>query len=410
MRRRLAHVGSRQLMNGFSTDSNSSAPGKTFCAKVALPVTDAYAIRPVFQNHTATDITSCKVIASCSANPVENFNNAGTWVAATWSGSATGTIAQGTATAPKLTATDFIPLEPIARSDALPSTIYHIRLFVPNTNATVPGVANNTGTSVNATWGAFAGNEFRQSVNVGDFVASPGTYTEAGAGGAMPLAAVEFLTPRGVITISVHGDSIDAGFAATRINSNALVLAAESKSTALLPIVVRSLAQSGTDGSTYTNLAEQFIAANKPTIAVFRAGSPNDGTPTAAIILTKKYNVLRFLKVCQENDTLPVLKTELPRATSSANTTSQYNAAQDDLRKGFNDWVRAICAAGHAILLDEDALLSNNAAYGVAALFGSATYTTDGLHLSDAAYALAASNATYGAINALLARVIYIAP
>lgn len=159
----------RQISNFYATDGNASAPGKTYTLKIALPVRDAVAIRLVIASTVAASIAGVRAIASSSASPSEPYNNAGTWTAATFGGASSGTLPSGSAALPSVTRSDWIPVVPVAPSDGGPRTIYHLRVFIPNTSTSAPVVG--TGSSTNFTaWTDALNQEWICSVNVGDNV------------------------------------------------------------------------------------------------------------------------------------------------------------------------------------------------------------------------------------------------
>ncbi len=393
-RSKSSNIGDRQLMNNFATDGNGSAPGKTYHMKNAVPATDVLAVRIVYQNHTAAAIAGIKAIASSSASPSDQYNNAGVWTAATFGGAATGTLPAGTATAPAVLKTDWIPVVPLARSDAGPSTIYHVRSFAPNTNATLPTVGNGGGVSPSTTWGARANEEWSCAVNVGDFVASPTTFTAAGEGSPFAIA-IEYMTAATTLTVMNFGDSIRMGYVASAPGNCDIVVAAKAASTPARPISVQNSAQGGSNSDTYIGLAEALIPIHKPAMAVYSVFTPNDTAPTAATIQAQKVKRGRFLKVCQDNGVIPVLSTSVPN-TNAGNTASTYSAAVDDLVKALDNDTRALCATGKALLLDLSLILSNTQTAGVARLWKTGL-NADGLHPNDAGYLASASDMTVGA-------------
>lgn len=385
----------RQIMNNFNTDGNG-APGKTYHIKNALPAIDIIGIRLWFQNQTASPITGVKAIISSGTTPSENLNNAGAWAAVTFGGAATVTIPAGSLIAPAAIASDVISIAPLRRSDGGNSTLIYARAFVPVANAAVPTIGNGSGISPTATWNVLQNQEYYAAVNIGDFVASPSTFTVAGEG-APCIVGIEYVTTSSVIDVITFGDSINMGYLSNAPGNSDMVIAALTASTQTRPISIRNMAQGGSNSDTYIALAETIIPIQKPMAAVYGVFTPNDGAPTAATIRAQKAKRSRFLSVCLDYNVIPILSTSVPN-TNAGNTASTYSAAVDDLVKALDDDTRSICASGKALLLDRSVIMSNDIIYGVARLWRQGmNFPGDGLHPGDAGYQASAADMVRGA-------------
>jgi hypothetical protein len=182
----------------------------------------------------------------------------------------------------------------------------------------------------------------------------------------------------GASTVSGHGDNTDGcgrgwAYRATKQISS-------------VPVVNVNCGYSGQ--STVYSLPEAIAHVNriKPNAAAYLSFSTNDADiGTAAGTARQKAAAIAFVDACRAVGTVPMLMTF--QAWSSA-TTDQKSA-----RNEFNNFVRTICAAKMAVLIDIDATVSSGDAWINAA------WTIDGAHPSSLGHQVIA-DAVYRNIEA----------
>ena len=131
---------------------------------------------------------------------------------------------------------------------------------------------------------------------------------------------------------------------------------------------------------------------HNPAVVVYHAWSPNDitqggGTVTDALVDAMWARCSRLITLCRRRNIGLVLCTGSPRATNGANTASSYTSPEDAIRQSFNDRLRAITGPRLAIADTGGSAVGNGA---TPELWASANLTQDGLHESQAGYALQA--------------------
>ena len=157
------------------------------------------------------------------------------------------------------------------------------------------------------------------------------------------------------------------------------------------------LAQFGWGGQTSAQYTQRFfdlMALNDasglpvflPDVLIYSPFSPNDGTPTQAIINAQAYQTARVLAICQLKGILPIIWTAAPN--------NAYTQAQDAFRQALNTQIRNMGITSIYLVVDFDSVLSNGAnpeqyktGYSIA----------DGVHPSDIGY---------GAMAALLQPIL----
>lgn len=380
------HMGARGCYaNCPSPTFAQSGNTYTWNLAVAIPA-DAIAVQLVAANAVTSDVTGVSGTVSIGGTKTELLNNAGAWTAATWAGASTVSLTAGTTDNPAFVLSDWVPITPstttFTSSAGLALQMCYARIATPSANANVSllgaAVASSTGwvTSVDEQVMALR-------YQIGDFVATPTGMTGSSNPANAPIVGVRYITAsKNCVQVMALGDSIEfgagltpAGYAWGHIACNNL--SADNK--------IYSFLNHGYSGQTTTKMlarARVVIPQFKPNIVILPAFSPNDGTPTQAIINTQLYNVRMMAQICLDNGALPIILEGFPKATNASNVASSYTAGQDALRTTLNTLHQdgAIVYVRHG--------LGNGAS---PELWGSASYTSDGIHPSDAGVAIIAA-------------------
>ena len=380
------HLGARGCyVNCPSPTFAQSGNTYTWCLAVAIPA-DAIAVQLVAANAVTSAITGVSGAVSIGGTKTELLNNAGTWTAATWGSASTVSLTAGTTDTPAFTLSDWIPITPsvttFTGSEGLALQMCYARIATPSANANVSllgcAVASSSGwvTSVDEQVMALR-------YQIGDFVATPTGMTGSSNPANAPIVGVRYITAsKNCVQVMALGDSIEFGAGLTPVGYTWGHIACNNLSTDK----IYSFINHGYSGQTTTKMlarARVVIPQFRPNVVFLPAFSPNDGTPTQAIINTQIYNIRMMAQLCLDNGALPIILEGLPKTTNSSNVASSYTAGQDALRTALN----AMHASGAIVYVRHG--LGNGAS---PELWGSASYTSDGTHPSDAGVAIITAN------------------
>jgi lysophospholipase L1-like esterase len=382
--RKLGHVGDRCCCLVNTPSWAQSATTYTWSLAAAIPA-DAIAVQIISINGQAYTPSNITGAVSVGATKTEQLNNAGAWTNATWSGASTVTMPAGTQANPTFTLSDWIPITPAAStfnsSAGLPLQMCYARIATPSTNTSV-SLAGYTGS--NTAWGTIADNNVRIALfQAGDFVASPSGMTGASDPQNAPIVGIRYMTATAnVVNVMALGDSIEFGAGATIFGNSFGHIACNSLSKSNRIYSFNNQGYSGQSTAAILARAKVLIPQFKPQIVIFPAFSPNDGTPTQAIINAQLANIRQISDLCLRNGAMPIVLQGLPKTTDSTNTTSAFTAPQDAFRVALN----ALNASGAIVYVNHG--LGNSAS---PELFGSSSYTSDGTHPSDVGNTLLSS-------------------
>jgi lysophospholipase L1-like esterase len=376
-------LGARNITGTGQSAFSTAGADYTWSLCIALPV-GFHAVRPICGNTLSAAITGCTAAASVGGTGSDLLNNSGTWTTATWAGAASGSIPGGGTTAAPVfsTPTDWINIEDTPRVDGGTLKLVYLRMMTPLANASVPLIG--PGASFN--WDAPSdGWIFSHRFQSGNYVASPSGMTGSSNPFGAPICGVQFLAETEVKTILFIGDSITHGSSASPLMNSFAHQATVLVSTSTNPAVCANFGANSRNSTEIATRADSLIPLIKPSYVVMPAGSPNDGTPTAANIGARKAAHRRVATVAAANNVRRlVIWDELPRTTDATNATSSYNVAQDLLRKQNNrDNTIGVVKVSMNTLQDTDS-------DAVASKWVSAAATADGLHPSAAGHALMA--------------------
>ncbi|MDH4391257.1 MAG: hypothetical protein QE285_07515 [Aquabacterium sp.] len=249
------------------------------------------------------------------------------FIAVTWGGSASVTVAAGTATAPTWAVSDFTAISSIPRVDD--STKFPLVLVREYFNArTLSTMTFGSGADVDTFSTLLAPHEFYQTAQATVDGATPATaanYTATWAAGTntqtMRIFGLLFRIRGTSDTVLIAGDSILRGsFGA---NGGTLqspgnmvggwftksILALSSKTA---PIGFVNLGISGDTSTSYLARTKAAMTALRPNVCGYAPYTTND-TPTNVLVITQQLSrALDFVDTCQTNRVAPILLQATP--------------------------------------------------------------------------------------------------
>lgn len=406
-----------------NTITPGSVTSQTLQIKAAIPA-DADAVGAIFFHHdTSNALTGVRACVAATeifygstsdelrhpfANgaAVKTLDDAGSlygWRSATWGGAASPTLAApaavggtaGLSNVPTSAVMDMVPLPPlpISATDIAgggdPAFRYvMLRFYIPGSAGNKYAFSAFTHSVVKSAINAGWVTRFGQS---GGDVVTTAINTTCGDSPSLslPVAIVYRSKSRGRGFLFC-GDSITQGQGSTVTDEQMqpYVMRACNRFTAgkWSPINIGCSSQTQ---ATFLAAAQSAIPALKPAVAMFQAGSVNDGA-WATLLAMQQYTIAAmgrvqtFLALCAANSVQPVLATWIPVPAASI-ASSALGLTIDAERRAFNARIRAIGAAGGAMIFDADALLTDNGtvdAFGVRRI--AASLTPDGTHPNEA--------------------------
>lgn len=375
-------VGTQRI---FAHTAGSAAAGYTF-ARQAAAAYSFLAVRLVFANYanTAQTITSAKVAVSPTAG---NDGTALSWVNVTFGGSPSGTHpaapgGAGSNVMPSLYYSDWIDLASIPRTD------FPGRSPLLCTRAYFSGASSQQQLFGNAMQDYAAAGladsyEFASAITAGDAVSTISALTPAASGTWICPVGVEYLYSRPTIVVADVGDSLfggqlgDTTSAGWRpVTDQACRLLRAARSGVIYSPASYAIRGQNTTASYVT--AREIVNKQRPDFLVFKAWSPNDGTPTQSLMDAAWRRVLYLVEHCLANNVRPVVVTSYP--------VNSYTSGELALLNAQNARVRAL--APMVLVSDEGAAITDPANPGKI----NPTYLAGaGTHLNAAGYAAAAS-------------------
>ena len=361
--------------------------GANYTWSLACAVPAAFtAIRLILQNNLLVPVTGVTACASVGGTASDLTNNAGTFTNATFAGASSVSLAAApVAGNPSLTVSDWIPITSTPRVDGGTLPLVYVRCMTPLANTNAP--LNGMGVGVTGWATKSDGLIWAWRFQSGDFVTTPSGMTGSTDPSSSPIVGIQYLSAAGaILSVATFGDSITSAYLATIPGDSwgHRAVASYAKGT--------SYANAGWAGQSTAQIlvrAQVYIPLLKPSHAFYPLFSPNDGTPTAAIITAAYMRSLQFVDLCRQNGVYPIVWSGLPRTTDATNTASSYTNGQDDLRKGLNNAFAAIGVE----FCDMAAAMSDTTALGTASKWVSAAATVEGLHPSNSGNDLMAAKA-----------------
>ena len=369
-----------QKLMGISgvTDQTSAF---TYLVKMALDA-DFDAVRVVYYHHGtgSPTITACvaatetaqmdttdrlfeSIVGGVKSQAKDSVSDDKGWRSVLWSGVASPTVvAAPNAWAPTISVSDWVPIQSVPRADGGSLPLLMLRLYAANA-ATQPFSKVSCVPAMRSASAQNYGRILQSAAYLGDAVSVISDAARPGSlASSCPTIGIQFRTrSRGLVMMGV-GDSITQGDGqvADLFSSWGLRAAAKLSNTGRPASYVNNGA-SGRTSAVYYPSGVNTAGVVKPNILVYSAYSPNDygASPTAGAlryaVQTMVSRTQAMLEYCYANDITPILTTGCPHSSQLTTT------AVDDVRKAYNEKIRAMCAAKMAYLADFDKALSNGA-------------------------------------------------
>ena len=336
--------------------NSSTYLGKTHQA-VMTAECPFYAVRVRLLNSSSTTQTIDNVAVAPSANFSSNSTPTGSWIQAAFGGSASVVLPARLATnQPSVTFSDWIPIVSIARTDGDGRPMLYMRAFNgSSTEATI----TDGGAFNQAQWNAANANTLSRLVKGGydntgnNYVASSQT-SFALTAGALLAMDFEYLALGSVLTVAGLGDSITdgTGGSISVMGASWGHRACAALSTPTNPVAWSNLSRSGSNTAFFLERLQGLLAGGmRPHVLVYSPFSPNDSTPTQALMDAARARLAQVIELCKTYGIVLVVWTGLPYA---------YNSTADAFRIAFNNDIRALAQKGVAVV-DMDAVMSDGA-------------------------------------------------
>jgi lysophospholipase L1-like esterase len=375
--------GHRTTTGTLATTTSSAYLGKTHQA-VMTAECPFYAVRVRLLNSSANTQTIDNVAVAPSANFSSNSTPTGSWIQATFGGSASVVLPARLATnQPSITFSDWMPIVSIPRTDGDGRPMLYMRAFNgSSTEATI----TDGGAFNQAQWNAANSNTLSRLVK-GGYDNTGGNYVASAQAsfalttGALLAIDFEYLALGTVLTVSGLGDSITDGTGGpiSVMGASWGHRACAALSTPTNPVAWSNLARSGSNTAFFLERLQGLLAGGmRPHVLVYSPFSPNDTTPTQALMDAARARLAQVMELCKTYNIIPVVWTGLPYA---------YNSTADAFRVAFNNDIRALAQKGVAVV-DMDAVMSDGAT-PARMIRSPVDYTdTNLLHPSDAGVAV----------------------
>ena len=393
---------------GVSVNNNAGA-GNTWCMKMAAPG-DFDAVRVFYYHGSTSGATVVKAIVAATETALQDTDVnrwrpvvSGTeystldaaeqygWKSVTWAGASSVTPAAGTATAPTVVSSDWIPLRSVPRSDGAAFPLVHVRInFTGGTSSyTGTDASMNTATAANGGfifqcgWGSDASSLY---------VTAPAANNPSGAQNRnTPAIGVQFRTRKPGIAIIGIGDSLtQCGAVVADGFSSWGWRAAAAISAAGLPCGFVNNGVASQDASVFSAAGTNAITKWGANVVTCQSFSPNGpGTPPFNTDALMRYSVQQqaaymqaVISAAKAAGAIPIITSPLP----SANVT---NASQDAYRTAYNTQV--LTPAEDRASIDWNTAFTDGAS--PARINATYLYTTDGLgvHVNEAGVAVKAA-------------------
>jgi len=317
-----------------------------------------------------------------------------TWVDATFSSAASGSLALSDGTMPSFTATDWIDVSSIDRTDggSLPVLLVRIEQpaaagFMTNPFSDLANMANKASVGqrpYRAAAMAVLGVTTKASVNAAAYSANH------------QAAIVQYAPRTKAKTVMAFGDSLTEGSGGVSINTYSwLHKACEAAHTSAMPIEIANFGWGGKDSNEFYDMASVFAPMCKNALAFYAAFTPNSSLVAANVDVFRRYTA-RFLELCDTYGITPILDTGIPSTYGLAQ--GKNWAAVDNLRIARN---AELLLSGFPVADFSSVMTGGFNATNTLQRDIVAAYTTDGLHPNDAG-----ADAMYRIAEAAIRKVI----
>lgn len=394
---------------GMSVTSGSTA-GRTWSVKLTAPG-DYDAVQLFYYHHDTSATTVLQAIAAVTdeertstinqvTRPIQSGTENNTlddtttplgWKSIKWAGAATKTSAAGTATAPAVNISDWLPLQSIARRDGSSQPFVLVRVSITGgtssfTNGTATGTGMEAATSANA---GFIMQSRWEADAAGNMVTNPAANNlTAGASNNTITIGVRFRCRKRGISLLMIGDSLTQNGSTSIFSDGYSGVGLQTMQAICALGVPCGFINHGMASQTMQTFQPPGIAAITnwaPNAVTMQGFSPNNSYSSTGVA---GYQIQQEASLVQEAVSaarvgmgIPLVTTGIP---SSAGTIS--SAAIDTLRKNWNTIIRAM--GGGTYIADWDLLTSDG---GSPARLLAAADSGDGIHYNAAYAALLAA-------------------
>lgn len=233
-----------------------------------------------------------------------------TWVNATFSGSASGSLALSDGVTPSFTATDWIDVSSIPRTDGGEFPILLVRIeqpaaagYMTNPFSDMSGMSNK----------ATVGQRPYRSAAIALLGVTTKSSVNAAAYSANHQAAIVQYAPRVLgRCVMGFGDSLTEGAGGVSPPTwSWLHKACEAVHSSSTPIEIANLGWGGKDSDEFFTMASLFLPMVPDAIAFYAAFTPNSSLVAANVDVFRRYTA-RFLELCNTYKITPILNTGIP--------------------------------------------------------------------------------------------------
>jgi len=309
---------------------------------------------------SSTNNISQPIVGGTAYTNKDDTNDAYGWRSVTWGGAASPTAPAGSATAPSITKSDWIPCASVPRADGGVGRLLLVRGYV--NGATNLHTVLNSGqirAEMQTPSAENRGRIIQGAVVAGDAVTTQTSSPTALSTNAMCIGVNVRL--RGVgLTVMCVGDSTTQ--CASLVNdrlTNWGFRACADVSTEAFPVQAINQGQASVNSAAYFARALDAAAAWSPGCIVYQVSSPNDLSTSAGVYRKANQDKLAQLQQLvsygQTNGIAVIANTAFPK---------NHNATIDAERVALNTQLRRMASRGHILLADMDRVLSDGATPG----------------------------------------------
>ena len=390
--------------------SGGSSAGRVWSLKIAAPA-EYYSVRLFIYHHEASSTTSYTAICASTesalnttainltrpivngaeSNALDAVESYG-WKTFKFAGISAITAPAGTAIAPSVLISDWLPLASVPRADGAAFPLALIRLSVlggtsnfSSATNTGPGMeipdASNGGLILQARW---------ESDATGVTVSAPATNHLSASNAATPTIGIEFRCNKPGITIMGIGDSLTQQTTVSPSVYDTMGWRTAARISALgVPCGYVNHGMSGQASLAFTNAGLAAITNWLPNAVFVQGGSPNDGAFSTDAFMRNGIQKMNsyaqgVLVAAAAENAVQMITTWLPCSSGIIPAESQ-----DVMRRVNNTAIRAL-ANNRVFVLDWDALVSDGGAPARIA----AQYQFDATHPNATAIELQAQQLT----------------
>lgn len=300
-----------------------------------------------------------------------------TWVDATFSGASSGSLALSDGLTPSFTATDWIDVSSIDRTDGGELPVLLVRIEQPAAGGFMTGPFSDMSGMSNKTT---VGQRPYRSAAIALLGVTTKSSVNAAAYSANHQAAIVQYAPRTLgRCVMGFGDSLTEGSGGVSPSTYSwLHKACEAVHSAASPVEICNLGWGGKDSDEFFSMAGIFLPMVPNAIAFYAAFTPNSSLVASNINVFRRYTA-RFLELCETYKVTPILNTGIP-STYGLSQGKNWSAV-DNLRISRNNEIllSGVVSADFSSVMTGGFNATNTAQRDILA-----GMTDDGLHPNNA--------------------------